>query len=117
MNSIGKVVIVVIALAILGAGGYFYIHQSSSSSSTKLTLPIGSFVYYNQQGQNSSPEYTFRYGSINGENPNIFQVWAGTSTSNPEEFPVQQGATYPAYNLQITVSEVHFDYIVISVKG
>lgn len=70
---------------------------------------------YNQQQGSTYPGYTFRYGSINGETPRIFQVWAGSATF-PKECSVVEGATYTAFAIEIKVSEVHADYIVILVK-
>jgi hypothetical protein len=72
-------------------------------------------VSYNQQNANAYPEYSFRYGGILGDNPNLLQVWSGNNAF-PKEFSVTEGATYSAFAIQIKISEVHPDYIVILVK-
>lgn len=85
------------------------------SGYTKLTLPIGSFVPYNLQEGNAYPEYNFRYGGIGGDEPNLLQVWAGSSTF-PKQLSVTEGTTQTVYAIEVIVSEIHPDYIVILVK-
>lgn len=85
------------------------------SAYTKLTLPIGSFVSYNPQEGNSNLEYTFRYGGPLGDEPDLLQVWAENNIL-PKEFSVIKGATYTAFAIEIIISEVHQEYIVILVK-
>jgi hypothetical protein len=85
------------------------------SGYTKLTLPIGSFVPYNLQEGNAYPEYNFRYGGIGGDEPNLLQVWAGSSAF-PKQLSVTKGTTQTVYAIEVIVSEIHPDYIMILVK-
>lgn len=85
------------------------------SAYTKLTLPIGTSVAYNQQQGSAYPEYTFRYGGVFSDSPNLLQVWSG-SNAFPKEFSVVKGTTYTAWAIEIVISEVHPDYIEILVK-
>jgi hypothetical protein len=112
MGKATIIAFIVVAIVII-----YFAYPSISSliqqSSTKLTLPIGSFVYYEQQG---STTYTLRYGGLHSDEPNLFQVWAGANSANPRSFTFVQGSTYTAFSLQITISEIHSDYIVILIK-
>lgn len=81
----------------------------------KLTLPIGTIVPYNQQNSNSYPEYSFRYGSLLGDNPNRLQVWSGNNPF-PKDFTVSEGATYTAFAVEIKITEVNPEYIVLGIR-
>lgn len=118
MKKMEKIVTVIVLIGIIGiiillAPNIASIIQQSTY--TKLTLPIGTSVPYNQQEGSAYPEYTFRYGSLLGDNPNLLQVWSGNNAF-PKEFSVIDGATYTAFAIEIKISEVHPDYIVILVK-
>jgi hypothetical protein len=103
----------IIALVVVAVVVLYFAYPFIQQTDTKLTLPKGSFVYYTQQGSTS---YTLRYGGLQGDQPTLFQVWAGANTAFPESFTFVQGSTYTAFSLQITISEIHSDYIVILVK-
>jgi len=80
-------------------------------SYTKITLPTGADVPYTI----NNIQYVFRYG-LSFLQDNHLRVWAG-STVNPEVFIVStEGARYTAFALEIIISEIHSDYIVILVK-
>jgi hypothetical protein len=106
------IVVAVVAIYFAFPNISSFIQQSGSD---KVTLPIGTVVAYNQK-QGTLPEYSFRYGSLLGDDPGLLQVWSGTNTFNPKDFTVNEGSTYSAFAIQITISEVHSDYIVILVK-
>jgi hypothetical protein len=116
----GKGWAIVTLVAVVLVVSYFAYPSINSliqqSGSDKVTLPIGTIVSYNQQSANTYPEYRFRYGGVLGDNPNSLQVWAGSNSAFPEEFTFTKDSTLTAFAIQITVSEVHSDYIVILVK-
>ena len=78
---------------------------------TRLTLPIGAFVY-STQGKN---EYTFRYGGLLANESGLLQVWI-SGYAFPRDIAIRDGATYAAFGIEIKISEIHEDYIVILVK-
>jgi hypothetical protein len=110
----GIIIGVILTVAVIGIV-FGLIPLIQQSAYTKLTLPIGTFVPYNLKEGSAYPEYNFRYGGVLGDNPNLLQVWPGSSQS-PKEFSVVEGATYTAFAIEIKISEVHSDYIVILIK-
>lgn len=114
MKKTGKIVAVILLVAAVGitillAPNILSLIQQSSY--TKLTLPIGAFVYSDQQ----DVQYTFRYGGLLSDQPNLLQVWV-SGNAFPKDLSIHEGATYTAFAIEIRISEVHEDYIVILVK-
>ena len=114
MKKMEKIIAVISLIGIIGiiillAPNIASIIQQSNY--TKLTLPIGAFVYSNQQ----DVQYTFRYGGLLADKPSLLQVWVSGSAF-PKDLSVSEGATYTVYAIEIKISEVHADYIVILVK-
>jgi len=101
--------VVIIGTIILLAPNISSLIQQSTY--TKLTLPIGAFVYSTQQ----NVQYTFRYGGLLGDEPNLLQVWV-SGNAFPKDLSISKGATYTAFAIEIKISEIHEDYIVILVK-
>lgn len=81
----------------------------SQSSYTKLTLVVGQYTVYDH-GDN---HYVFAWRLLLADSPNLFVVSTGFQT---QTFSTTQGATYTSLGLEIKVSEVHTDYIVLLVK-
>jgi hypothetical protein len=81
------------------------------SGYTKLTLPIGAFVYSTQE----DVQYTFRYGGLLSDKPSLLQVWV-YGNAFPEDLSIREGATFNVFAIEVKISEIHADYIVILVK-
>jgi rubredoxin len=81
----------------------------SQSSYTKMTLVIGQFVTYDH-GDN---HYGFAWRLLPTDPTNVFYVSTGFQT---RVFSATEGATYKDLGLEIKVSEVHSDHIVLLVK-
>ena len=82
---------------------------TSNSSYTSVKVVQGQPSYYDE-GKN---EWGFAWRFLPTDSPNAFLVTSGLTS---EGFPVTEGATYRAFGLEIRVSEVHTDYIVLLVK-
>lgn len=106
---------VILTIAVIGIV-FWLVPLIQQSAYTKLTLPIGTSVPYNQQEGNAYPEYTFRYGGMLADSPNSLAVWAGNNNAFGKGVTVIEGATYTVFAIEIKISEVHPDYIVILVK-
>ena len=103
------VLIIAVGIVILSAPNILSFIQQSSY--TKLTLPIGAFVYSTQRDS----QYTFRYGGLLADQPSLLQVWV-SGNAFPRDLSIREGATYTAFAIEIRISEIHEDYIVILVK-
>ena len=74
-----------------------------------------SFVRCGEQDANQVYEYTFRYGGVLADNPFLLQVWAGSDTF-PKQLSVTERTPQTVFALEITVTKIHDDHIVISVR-
>ncbi len=108
-----SIVLAIVALVIWQSSAIISLFQQSGN--TKLTLPIGSFVRYGEQDANQVYEYTFRYGGPLADNPLLLQVWAGSGTF-PKQLSVAEGTPQTVFALEVTVTEIHNDYLTISVR-
>ena len=109
---IGLIIVVCVFLYFAYPTINSFIQQSSYD---KVTLPIGATIPYNEINQDYY-EYGFRWGGLLGDQPTLLQVWAHPKTWDPKNISIEEGGVYTAYALEIKVSEIHDEYIVILVK-
>ena len=111
MSRTRKLIILGVGIVIIGSLVYFspnilsYVQQSQY---TTLTLPLNQWVTYKQYS------ISYHYDIFNDQN----ELWvAPTGTEgSTETFTVNQNANYTAFNLEIKITDVHSDNIVISIK-
>lgn len=105
---------VIVAIIVLASPNLISFIQQSGN--TEITLPIGSFVGYGEADSFGNYEYTFRFGgALSPHNPNLLQVWTHGNTF-PKQLSVTEDVKQTAFALEVTVTEIHSEYIVVSVK-
>ncbi len=95
------------------------------SNYAELTIPRGGFrervaeaytAYSDHQGARVCYlQYAFSYCGVFGDRPRLLQVWESGSAS-PKDLFIREGATYTVFAIEIKISQIHSDYIVILVK-
>jgi hypothetical protein len=92
----------------------------SQSSYTKVTVPISGLLPAPTEVDIGNNKYLFVYVNASSLYPTTphNQTIGVTSTSGQYEYyPATVGATYEALGLEIKISEVHSDYVVLLVKS
>ena len=114
MKKKEKIVTVIVLIGVIGIIILFAPNIASlfqQSGYTRLTLPMGAFVYSTQE----DVQYTFRYGGLLSDKPSLLQVWV-YGNAFPEDLSIREGATFNVFAIEVKISEIHADYIVILVK-
>jgi hypothetical protein len=113
MNKTATVIaVLVVVFIIIGLVIFVVPKLAVQLGGTQITLPNGQWVQYKQYSLSFAP----------ASDPRNFahqdQLWVSPSNTEgeTETFPVVQGATYTAFDMRITISEVHSDYLVVSIK-
>ena len=115
------VVCILVVLLALEAPNIFVMIEYSGYN--KMTLPLGSVKYYNEQGENRrNVNYSFCYSGVNSESPRKLEVWINPqpplNNNFLSSFQATEGVTYTYDNyLEIKIYQVHQDNMVIFFKS
>lgn len=111
-----KIIGLALVLIIVGALLWYaptiisYVQNLASQSSyTKVTVVMGQVAVY----EHDNNRYSFTYRYLDPSDSTYFTV---NSYLQQKTFSTTEGATYTAFGIEIKVSEVHSDYIVLLVK-
>lgn len=122
-KAVGLVSGIVIGIVIVCILAYFQTVPSAPPAHTEVVVPLRGWRGYSNRGT----YYNFGWGSTlfgeQGEDTNMFEVLISYSGNGYiiQYFSVTVGATYDVVSpnywvIEIKVSEVHSDYIVLLVK-
>jgi hypothetical protein len=118
MSRTRKLIVLGVVVVIIGMFLYFtptistFQNYLSQSSYTKVTIVQGQFAHYDHGDNHYS--FAWKLGLMPNDSPTIFAVFSGFQSESFSTTPL--GATYTAFGLEIKVSEVYTDHIVLLVK-